>query len=87
MKTIVFCILSALLLISLLADGATTQVNSSLQAAIDAASPGDTLQVAAGIYGKIVIDKSLTLVGDGATILAGNRDACVSFMDQFLNSG
>ena len=78
MKTIVFCILSALLLISLLADGATTQVNSSLQAAIDAASPGDTLQVAAGIYGKIVIDKSLNLVGDGATILAGNRDACVS---------
>jgi len=78
LKTTAFCILSALLLISLLADGATTQVNSSLQAAIDAASPGDTLQVAAGIYGKIVIDKSLTLVGDGATILAGNRDACVS---------
>jgi len=78
LKTIAFLILAAALLVSLLADGATIQVNSSLQAAIDAAAPGDILQVAHGVYGKIVIDKSLGLVGDGATILAGNRDACVS---------
>jgi len=78
LKTIAFCILSAALLISSLADGVTTQVRSNLQAAIDEATPGDTLQVASGVYDKIVIDKSLSLVGDGATILAGNRDACVS---------
>jgi parallel beta-helix repeat protein len=69
-------------LISFIADGATIQVNSNassnLQAVINAAMPGDTLQVDPGIYGKIVIDKSLNLIGYGATILAGNRDACVS---------
>lgn len=78
MKTIAFCILSAALLISSVANGATIQVSSNLQAAIDAASPGDTLQVASGVYDKITIQKSLNLVGNGAVIRAGNRDACVN---------
>ncbi len=53
-------------------------VSSNLQAAIDAASAGDTLVVAPGVYDKITISKSLNLVGDGSLILASNRDACVS---------
>ena len=78
MRTIAFCILSAALLISSFANGATIPVSSNLQAAIDAASPGDTLQVAMGVYDKITIQKSLNLVGNGAVIRAGNRDACVN---------
>ncbi|MDD4162501.1 MAG: right-handed parallel beta-helix repeat-containing protein [Methanothrix sp.] len=78
MRTIAFCILSAALLISSIAGGAEIQVSSNLQAAIDAALPGDTLQVAAGVYDKITVQKSLNLVGSGAVIRAGNRDACVN---------
>lgn len=78
MRTIAFCLLSAALLISSIAVGAEIQVNSNLQAAIDAASPGDTLLVAAGVYDRITIQKSLNLVGSGAVIRAGNRDACVN---------
>jgi parallel beta-helix repeat protein len=48
-----------------------------LQAAIDAAHPGDTLLVAPGVYDKIAVSKSLSLVGDGAVIRAGSREACV----------
>lgn len=60
------------------ANGATTQVSSDLQGAIDAASSGDTLLVAPGAYEKITIGKSLKLIGNGAVIRAGDRDACVS---------
>jgi nitrous oxidase accessory protein len=78
LRNTVFCILYAVLLISSLAQGATIQVRTDLQAAIDAASIGDTLQVASGVYDKITIQKSLNLVGNGAVIQAGNRDACVN---------
>lgn len=77
LRITVVCILFAALLISVIADGATIQVSSNLQSAIDSASPGDTLQVASGVYDKISIDKSLNLVGNGAVIRAGNRDACI----------
>ena len=78
LRTIAFCILFVALLISSIADGAMIQVSSNLQSAIDAASSGDTLQVAPGVYDKITIQKSLNLVGSGAVIRAGNRDACVN---------
>jgi len=78
LRNIAFCILSVALLVSSFANGATIPVSSDLQAAIDAASPGDTLQVARGVYDKITIQKSLNLVGNGAVIRAGNRDACVN---------
>ena len=71
-------LLYAALLISSVASAATISVSSDLQAAIDIAQPGDTLQVAPGIYEKISIRKSLNLVGNGAVIQAGERDACVN---------
>jgi parallel beta-helix repeat protein len=85
-----FCIRCAALLIASLfiasvANGATLQVRTNLQAAIDAAMPGDTLQVAEGTYDKINIQKSITLKGDGAVILAANRDACVSIEADNVN--
>ncbi len=78
MRTWAFYIACTILLSTFVASGATIQVRSDLQAAIEAALPGDTLQVAPGTYDKITIQKSLNLVGNGATIRAGDRDACVS---------
>jgi nitrous oxidase accessory protein len=78
LRTMAFYIACTVVLMAAVADGATIQVSSNLQAAIDAASPGDILQVAPGVYDKITIQKSMSLVGDGATIRAGSRDACVS---------
>jgi nitrous oxidase accessory protein len=78
LRTIAFCIFSVALLISSIANAATIQVGSNLQAAIDAASPGDTLLVGPGVYDKITIQKTINLVGSDAVISAGNRDACVS---------
>ena len=40
----------------------------TIQAAVDAASSGDTIQVAAGIYYEhVTVDKSLTLLGEDST--------------------
>jgi nitrous oxidase accessory protein len=78
LRTIAFCLLAVALLVCSFASGATIPVSSNLQAAIDAASPGDTLLVAQGVYEKITIQKSLNLVGNGAVIRAGSRDACVN---------
>lgn len=78
MRNMVFYIFCAALLIASVADGATIAVSSNLQAAIDAASVGDTLQVGPGDYDRITVKKSLNLVGNGAVIRAGNRDACVN---------
>jgi len=52
------------------------QGGAALQAAIEAAEPGDTLLLASGEYpGNIVIDKSLTLQGpdDRSAIIIGER--------------
>jgi Protein of unknown function (DUF1565). len=66
------------MLIASLASAASITVSSDLQAAINAAQPGDTLLVAPGTYEKISIGKSLNLIGNGAVIQAGERDACVN---------
>jgi len=73
---------AALLIASLgSVDAATVQVSSNLQAAVDAASPGDVLLVSPGTYGKVEIAKRLSLIGSkGAVIRAGERDACVSVL-------
>ena len=73
-------LLYAALLIASTASAATISVSSELQAAINSAQPGDTLLVAPGVYSKITLDKSLSLVGDGAVIQAGERDACVNVL-------
>jgi len=72
------CAILLIVVVPVVADGATIQVSSNLQGAIDAASSGDTLLVAPGAYEKITIGKSLKLIGNGAVIRAGDRDACVS---------
>lgn len=67
----------AALLLPMIANAATIDVNSNLQAAIDAASSGDTIRVAPGVYDRIDITKSLNLIGNGAVIKGDERDACV----------
>ena len=57
-----------LLFLAASASGAVYNVNSNLQAAINAAQPGDTIIVAPGTYGKILVDKSLNLIGEDAVI-------------------
>ena len=51
---------------------------SPLQALVDRAAPGTTLVVPAGTYvGDLVIDKPLTLVGEGRPLLVGSRAGSV----------
>lgn len=50
--------------------------SASIQEMVDAANPGDTITIAAGIYKENVhVNKSLTIIGIGAdnTIIDGNR--------------
>ncbi|NIA11877.1 MAG: hypothetical protein GWP10_19660 [Nitrospiraceae bacterium] len=45
---------------------------TSIQAAVDAASAGDTIEVRSGTYVENVdVDKRLTLVGEGADVVTG----------------
>lgn len=46
---------------------------TTIQAAVDAASPGDTIQIRPGTYdGGVIVDKSLTIVGDPGDATAGS---------------
>jgi nitrous oxidase accessory protein len=46
----------------------------SIQAAIDAAEPGDTVTIPAGVYEEnVVIDKRITLQGEGWPVIDGGR--------------
>lgn len=67
-------------------DGATTALEgrpapsavSPLQARIDAASPGTTVVISAGQYrGDLVVDKPITLVGEGRPLLIGSGTGSV----------
>lgn len=51
---------------------------SSIQAAVNAASPGDTLHISEGEYlENVVIDKDLSLIGMGRPVVDGNHYASV----------
>lgn len=48
--------------------------HTTIQDAVDAASPGDTIRVAAGTYdGEVVVDKNVTLRADGDARLLGKQ--------------
>ena len=52
---------------------------SPLQARVDAAQPGDVIEVSAGVYaGDLVIDKPLRLSGPGRCPAGGVRARAVS---------
>lgn len=64
--------LAVVLLLAGLAQGATITVSpgESIQAAIDAASPWDTIEVQSGTYRESVnVTKSLTLKGIGMPVI------------------
>lgn len=79
MRVIISLICTALILASLAswAGASTLKVSYDLQAAIDSASPGDTLLVSPGSYDPVVVDKSLNLIGDRATVNAADSSACI----------
>jgi len=80
---------SAIVIISFLlmaAGSATTyQVSSNLQAAINAAQPGDTILVAPGTYGKIFVPKSLNLIGEGALIKPSEHEIGIEIRADKVN--
>lgn len=56
------------------ASATTYQAGSNLQAAINGAVAGDTILAGPGVYEMVEISKSISLVGNGARIRAGERD-------------
>jgi len=56
--------------------------DGTLQAAVDAASPGDTLVLQAGIYtGEIIIGQSVSVVGQSGSVLDGKGEGHVVQID------
>lgn len=86
MKTEVFCLFCAALLS--LSPGLAAEIRVRLESAGGnrcCLPKGDTLLVSAGTYDRITISKSINLIGSGAVIRAGSRDACVSIEADNVN--
>ena len=56
--------------------------HDTLQAAVDAATSGDTLKVKGTCYGATTVDKSLTIVGRGQATLDGRNTGSVVKVDE-----
>ncbi len=70
-----FSATATLAILLLTAASATTyQTGSDLQAAINGAAAGDTILAGPGVYDRVEIAKSISLVGTNARIRAGERD-------------
>ncbi|MBS1788422.1 MAG: nitrous oxide reductase family maturation protein NosD [Acidobacteria bacterium] len=73
-------VLFALFLSSITAQANVLPVkpNESIQTAIAAAKPGDTIRIESGIYvGQVILDKALTLEGIGKPVLRGTGKGSV----------
>lgn len=66
---------SAIFLVLMLA---VTARGETLQARIDAASPGATIEVGPGVYGPVKTDKSIHIIGVGSPVIdGGGKSDCV----------
>lgn len=84
--TLGLCIAFTLLMaLSITGTAATIHAGSDVQRSIDAASPGDTIIVGPGVYGKFTVNKRLNLIGEGATVVASSSDACISVEADMVN--
>ena len=85
-RAIVNIVIALILLLLSTFNGTAASVQPApfdLQAAIDAAKPGEAIQVPSGVYrGNFVIDKSLTLAGVDWPILDGNNQGHVIEINQ-----
>ncbi|MBK8978830.1 MAG: hypothetical protein IPM29_23260 [Planctomycetes bacterium] len=52
-----------------------------IRPAIDAAAPGDTLVVRAGVYGNFAADRGLRVLGDPGVTIAGTRFSSIQIRD------
>ncbi len=66
------CLL-VMLLLAAVTPGVTAAA-ADLQARIDAAAPGDTITVAAGVYGPIAVTKPLRLVAERGAVIDGGGE-------------
>lgn len=76
--SVIVCMAAVLCVLAHAGVAATVQAGSDIQLSIDSASTGDTVLVGPGVYDKFTISKSLNVIGNGAVVVAGGSDACIS---------
>ena len=73
-SALILAVVMAAFILTASASSAAYLAGTDLQAAVDAAMPGDTILVGPGVYDRVEITKSLNLLGDGARIRPGDRN-------------